>query len=357
MTDGFTADDPSETVDHLILRATRCLVLAGIPQRVARAEAEDLLSWSLGEKGNSEIDLSTIRLWEVLGKSLAVQIGQADAQAACALFASSIGRRSQREPLQWIDGIAPFRSLRLVVGPGVFIPRPETELVAGRGIALLRPLLAADHKKGASAPVVADLFAGSGAIGLSLTTELHGLRVVAVEKSPVAFAYLQRNRAREAIRYPWLERCYAPVLGNVFSSADAIRNKARDLGSPTGLLDAVIANPPYIPENRPVVQPEAAADPPEALYGGSADGLSIPARTIHLASQLLKPGGFIVMEHDPSQGQALEVELKQSGFVSVQHGRDLSGRLRWVEGTLKPAMKPECHEEKEHGSFDDRPRK
>lgn len=328
----MTADTP---LDRIFTQAAERLADAGIDPVVARAEGEDLLSWALRANGDPGADISQIRLWALLGEGLADHEDPHVAAAALAAFRTAIGRRARREPLQWIEGSAPFRGLDLLVGPGVFVPRPETELVAGAGIEALRSEMGSGRK-----PVIADLFAGSGAIGLACAVELPSLGVIAVEKSPTASAYLRRNAEALAASHPRIRDRYVPLQADVFAAAPRIARAARALGNPDGLVDAVITNPPYLPQDRPVTQPEAAADPDAALYGGSGDGLAIPLATIRLLPSILRPGGLVVMEHDPKQQKALEVELEKEGFTAVTGGKDLSGRPRWVTARLAGATTP-----------------
>ncbi len=364
-------------LDRLLGNAASALVGAGIDTAVARAEAEDLLSWALRHNGDEEATVSRVRLWGLLGTSLAREEDPHIAHAGLKDFFAAIVRRTRREPLQWIEGTAPFRGLDLLVGPGVFVPRPETEQVAGAGIDLLRPLVEASQagtgadaataqtahvqtadarmahaqkvQSGYKPVIMADLFAGSGAIGLACAAQLPGLSVIAVEKSPAAYSFLRRNAEAFATRYPWLHRTYVPILADVFEAGEEIHAAARGLGAKDGLLDAVITNPPYLPLDRPVTQPEAAADPDEALYGGSGDGLAIPERTIALLPTLLRTGGIIVMEHDPTQQRALQVQLEETGFSDVRGCRDLAGRPRWVQarfpGIAAGQRRPGGHKE------------
>ena len=335
-------DEASEPLERLLRSSAAVLEEAGIEARVARAEAEDLLSWSLVSCGDDEADISEVRRRELMGMSLADCEDPRVAQAALARFHRALRRRAGREPLQWIEGVAPFRGLELSVGPGVFVPRPETELVAGAGIDALKDLVARASRP-ARKPVIADLFAGSGAIGLAAALEVPGVRVIAVEESPRASFYLRRNAEALAVAHPWLRDDYVPLEADVFGQGtqERIHRAARSLGSPDGLLDAVLANPPYLPEDRPVEQPEAAKDPHEALYGGSGDGLAIPVRAIRLLPRLLRPGGLVVMEHDPTQQQALGVEFRRDGFVHVRGESDYSGRARWIQAELESSGTPQ----------------
>ena len=225
-------------------------------------------------------------------------------------FESMVARRAAREPLQYIVGHAPFRWLDLDVGPGVFIPRPETEAVVQAGLDWL-------HDRGTDAPRVVDLCAGSGAIGLSVVTELPGAEVWAVERDDRAIVWTRRNaRAAGTSRYHLVH-------------ADA--TAPGTLAELDGTVDAVITNPPYVPLSAIPEQPEVRDhDPATALYGGSADGLLIPERIVDRAVRLLRPGGLLVMEHDIGQGPALVSYALSHGFDRARTGEDWTGRPRYL---------------------------
>jgi release factor glutamine methyltransferase len=217
------------------------------------------------------------------------------------------GRRAAREPLQHLLGTAAFRYLELAVGPGVFVPRPETELLAGWGI-----------DRAGSAPLVVDLCSGSGAVALSVAHEVPGARVVAVEKSPAALVWLRRNAAdRAAAGDPPID----VVPGDV-TDPDL-------LGPMSGTVDLVLCNPPYVPDGV-AVPPEVRADPAAAVFGGS-DGLDVIAPVVRLAARLLRPGGLVGIEHDDVHGEPVPGLLRADGrFVDVADHPDLAGRPRWA---------------------------
>ena len=207
--------------------------------------------------------------------------------------------------MQYIVGHAPFRYLDLAVGPGVFIPRPETELVVQEGLDWLAV-------QRITAPRVVDLCAGSGAIGLSIVTETADAEVWAVE--------LVLGTARTG---SGMDRRYHPVLGDAADSSV--------LAELDGTVDLVVTNPPYVPESEIPEQPEVRDyDPELALYGGSPDGLLIPGRIIDRAAALLRPGGLLVMEHDISQGAALVAYAQAHGFSHARTGRDWTARPRYL---------------------------
>lgn len=228
---------------------------------------------------------------------------------ALARFHAMIARRAAREPLQYITGHAPFRYLDLEVGPGVFIPRPETETVVQAGIDWLT-------RERLSTPRIVDLCAGSGAIGLSLVTEARGAQVWAVEKVPRTYDWTMRNWRRISRLDPLAADNYHLELGDATSGTT--------LAQFDGTIDMVVTNPPYIPEVQIPEQPEVRDhDPKAALYGGSADGTLIPERIVMRAAGLLRPGGVLVMEHDISQGPRLVSFAQANGFGQAYTGRRL----------------------------------
>lgn len=239
-----------------------------------------------------------------------------EVEPAMERFHAMVDRRAKREPLQHITGHAPFRYLDLHVGPGVFVPRPETELVVQEGIDWT-------VKHGMYSAKVVDLCAGSGAIGLSFVTEVPGSEVWAVEKSEAAAKWTRRNIEAVERRYPTIASNYHLDI------ADATQMPT--LHQLDGTIDIVLTNPPYVPLADIPEQPEARDhDPDMALYGGSADGTLIPERIVDRAVGLLKPGGLMVMEHDISQGDRLAAFARASGFEQVQVRNDYTGRPRYL---------------------------
>ena len=227
-----------------------------------------------------------------------------------------VAERAQRVPVQHLTGRAPFRDLELAVGPGVFVPRPETEDVAGAAVVAARAVAAT---RGTA--VVVDLCTGSGAIALALATEVAGTTVVAVEVSDDARAWAAANI-----------ESLAP--GRVdLRAADVTDPSALEvLGDLVGRVDVVASNPPYIPPGQEPLDPEVRDhDPAIALYGGGPDGLTVPRAVIGLAGRLLRPGGWFVMEHADVQGvRALAAVASAGGWHDVEDHHDLAGRPRYV---------------------------
>ena len=263
---------------------------------------------------NADVDAELL-LGHVLGLSRgqvqakAVTDAAVDPEQRLAVI-EAIERRAAREPLQHITGRAPFRSLELAVGPGVFVPRPETESVAQLAI---DALLAVPSP----APRAIDLGTGSGAIAIALATEVPHAEVVAVENSPRAFTWARQNARQLA----------GANLQLVF--ADLAQLPAELDGAPLdGSFDVVVSNPPYIPLGAIPRDPEVRLhDPEAALYGGE-DGLDV-IRAISLrAAALLRPGGTLVLEHGELQGSAIRELLSADGWRAASTHRDLLGRDR-----------------------------
>ncbi|WIM95618.1 peptide chain release factor N(5)-glutamine methyltransferase [Actinoplanes oblitus] len=214
-----------------------------------------------------------------------------------------VAARAGRVPLQHLLGTAAFRHVELAVGPGVFVPRPETELLAGWGIERTTP--------GAT---VVDLCSGSGAIAVSVADESRAGRVIAVERSPAALPWLRRN----ASGYRTVEVVEADVTD------------PRLLSELHGQVDVLLCNPPYVPDGTPVPPEVSDHDPAEAVFGG-ADGLSVIRPVTALAAVLLKPGGWVGIEHDDVHGAAVPALLRADGrFIEVTAHADLTGRPRYA---------------------------
>jgi release factor glutamine methyltransferase len=265
-------------------RATVRLAEAGVPS--PRSDAEELAAVIHGvERG---------RLHTVPDREF-------DAQ-----YWAAIARREAREPLQHITGKAYFRYLELDVGPGVFVPRPETEVVAGWAIDML-------HARSLHQPLVVDLCTGSGAIALAIDDEVPGARVHAVELDEAALRWAMRNVAGSGVRLH---------QGDI---ADALPEL-------DGTVDLVISNPPYIPLEawESVAVEVRDHDPGIALWSGQ-DGLDAIRVVERCAFRLLRPGGFVVVEHADAQGQAAPSVFRQcAGWTEIADHCDLAGRDRFV---------------------------
>lgn len=239
-----------------------------------------------------------------------------DAETARALAA----RRARREPLQHLTGTAAFRSLELVVGPGVFVPRPETEVVVQFAIDALRAAAVAE-------PIAVDLGTGSGAIALAMATEVPTSRVWAVERSPAALPWSRRNFEAAA------------VAGH--TNATLVDGDLADpalLAQLAGRVDVVISNPPYVPDGAIPRDPEVRLfDPPAALYGGP-DGLDLVRALSRTALRLLHPGGLLVVEHGELQGAAIRALLAADGWRAAATHPDLTMRDR-ATTALAPSVR------------------
>lgn len=229
-----------------------------------------------------------------------------DLGPARAVLASYVQRRVAREPLQHITGAAYFRHLTLAVGPGVFVPRPETEVVAEAAID------AATAAAGLPAPRIVDLCTGSGAIALAVAGEVAGARVHAVEADQAAFGWAVRNCAGSDIDLR---------LGDMATAFPEL----------DGTVDVVVSNPPYIPLGAHIRDTEVAEhDPAPALWSG-ADGLDAIRVVERVAARLLRPGGAVVVEHADLQGSSAPAVFRTAGrWSDVRDHRDLSGRDRYL---------------------------
>jgi release factor glutamine methyltransferase len=229
-----------------------------------------------------------------------------------------VARRASREPLQHITGLAYFRYLELEVGPGVFVPRQETEVMTGWAIEALGQMDTAE-------PVVADLGTGSGAIALAIAQEVPGARVHAIEADPLAHHWAERNVAR-------CERTAPHMAGRVTLHAEDFATALPDLA---GAVDLVVSNPPYIPIGSWVPPEVGEYDPATALWGGS-DGLDAIRVIERTARRLLRPDGLVAVEHGSPQGaEVYWVFAEENGWHGTSNHIDLAGRDRFVSATWK----------------------
>ena len=257
-----------------------------------------------------EHDARALAEW-LLGRPLPLADG-ADA-AFTAAYAQALRRREAREPLQRITGRMFFRSLELECRPGVFIVRPETEVVAG---AAIEAALARERGGVASGPLVVDLCAGSGAIAAAVAVEVPTARVAAVELADEACAAAVDTCER-----------YAPGRVRVVQADAAAPSTLAELD---GSVDVVVTNPPYVPAGAIEDVETASYDPRLALFGGGDDGLDLPVALVRRAGALLRDDGLLVMEHDAGQGRALREAALAGGFHEASTGQDLTGRDRFL---------------------------
>ena len=254
----------------------------------SRVDAELIVAFVLG------LSRGELQTKVIMGESLE------DTAAIEEFFA----RRAAREPLQHLTGEAYFRNLTLKVGKGVFVPRPETELLTQ---------LALDAASAFESPTVIDLCAGSGAIGIAIATELPSANVFAVEKSEDAFGYTKAN-------YEALAPQATVILGDAIDAFQELNGK----------VQVVVSNPPYIPSAMVPIYPEVALhDPALALYSGE-DGLDLIRAISKRAQELLVAGGTVAIEHADMQSEAVVQLLLADGWREIVDHKDFNGRPRAV---------------------------
>ena len=269
------------------------LSVAGVPE----VDAEHLLAHVLGI---TRMDLHN----PVTVENAIVAIG--DTTVIEETFWKLLDRRCAHEPLQYLTGVAYFRYLELQVGPGVLVPRPESELLVE---AVLKNI---EGKDGAIS--VVDLGAGSGALTLAIATEAPNTHLIAVEKDPAAVEWLRKNVSR-------IDETVRILEMDVEDALDGVK------------CDVVIANPPYIPNDQELPKDVAEHEPAVALYGGP-NGMEIPRRFINAAARILKSGGFLAIEHHESQPLDIAAAMANS-FDDIQLHNDLVGRPRFTTGTRR----------------------
>lgn len=266
---------------------------------ISEIDAEHLFAYVLGI---SRMDLHNSVKLEATLKSLG-EFGVIEDT-----FAKLISRRAAHEPLQYLTGIAYFRHLEIEVGPGVLVPRPESELLVEAVLTHISNLEIHNEIS------VIDLGAGSGALSLAIATEAPRSRVIAVEKSPEAIQWLKKNVAKISENVRVVEGDVAEVLPGV-------------------KCDIVIANPPYIPNTQTLPRDVAEHEPHIALFGGET-GMELPQIFINAAARLLKSGGVLAIEHTEEQGAAIDAVLSREFNEIVLH-QDLTGRPRWTSAVRK----------------------
>jgi release factor glutamine methyltransferase len=281
-------------VSVVVGRAIDTLARAGVTDPVVDSE---LLAAHVRGEGRGEVQAAAIR-------------GASFTEAEAVAFEELVARRATREPLQHLTGSAPFRHLELRVGPGVFVPRPETEMVAQLAIDALRA--AAGGAEASTSPIGVDLGTGSGAIALAMATEVPHARVFAAENSVDAFVWTKENFVEVAADNATLAFI---DLEHAFPELD-------------GTVSVVASNPPYVPDAAIPRDPEVRFyDPPHALYGGE-DGLDVVRVLSRVGLRLAHPGGVLVIEHGEWQGQAIRELLAADGWRAAATHPDLTQRDR-----------------------------
>lgn len=259
------------TVRDVLIDAERRLVAAGVPS--PNVDAAEIIAFVLGVRRNRLI------LQDLVTPVQRVRVEQL------------MTKRLSRVPLQHLLGTAAFRHIELQVGPGVFIPRPETELVVEAGIRELRDLPASER-------IAVDLCSGSGAIALSIGIEVENSRVYAVELDDEAVRWTRRNLAAQEV-----------ALAAACSRVDVVHDDAALVADPghvlarlAGQVSVIVANPPYIPALMVPREPEVRDHEPKVALFAGEDGLDVVRGVLHTAAILLKPGGLLVIEHADVQG-------------------------------------------------------
>lgn len=282
--------EPTVSVSQVLREASRRFTEAGVAS--PRADAEILLAHVLG------VERSRLLVVDDLSAT------------AVADYDALVTRRSEREPLQHLTGVAHFRHVELAVGPGVFVPRPETELLAGW---VIERAQAVEGR----APVVVDLCTGSGAIAKAIADEVPDAQVVAVELDPGAAVWAARNLTGTGVDFR---------IGDMATAADDL----------AGDVDVVACNPPYIPLEawESVAREARDHDPDIALFSG-ADGLDAMRVLERTAARLLRPGGWVGAEHAEVQHEDAPGVFRATGrWGDVRDHPDLTGRARYVTARL-----------------------
>lgn len=258
----------------------------------AEVEAEHLLAHTLG--------ISRMELHNPLKVEGALSV-IGDMAIIEETFWKLLDRRCAHEPLQYLTGTAYFRRLDLQVGPGVLVPRPESELLVEAALSHIEKL--------SGAVSVVDLGAGSGALALAIATEAPTTHVIAVENSSAAIEWLKKNVA-------FIDEKVRIVESDVVTALEGVK------------CDVVIANPPYIPDNQSLPLDVVGHEPASALFGGR-DGMQAPLRFIAAAARLLKPAGFLALEHHETQGAEISAVLAQD-FEDILLHKDFNDRPRFT---------------------------
>ncbi|MEV5838481.1 peptide chain release factor N(5)-glutamine methyltransferase [Nocardia sp. NPDC052112] len=279
-----------------INHAVETLRAAGVPS--PQADAEHLAAHLLG------VERTRLALTPLVAPELLAE------------YRALVARRAQRIPLQHLTGTAAIGAIELAVGPGVFVPRPETELLFAWALAQLEAL-PHDHR-----PVVVDLCTGSGALALAIAQARPDADVRAIDIDPAALQWARRNADLRIAEGDTPITLYADDVTDP--------NLLTEL---SGVVDLVVANPPYIPEGAELDPEVVDHDPHLALFGGP-DGLDVIRRMIPTITRLLRPGGSCAIEHDDTNGSALAALLAERGdFTDIVEHPDLAGKPRFVAAT------------------------
>ena len=278
------------------------------------AQTKELLTFgkdALATKDISPVDAELI-LAHFLGVSrvdLHSRTIEIEDQTIAEQYKHAIAERLTGKPTQYITGSAPFRYLDYEVGPGVLIPRPETEVMVDEVLHQISSM---------PDPIsIVDLGAGAGGISIALATETHGkkeVHVIAVEKSKDALVWLRKNIQKHEVNIRVIEDSAANALQGI-------------------KCDVVVANPPYLPDGQPIPQ-ELNFEPEMALYGGPGDGMRDPIEFIQAAARLLKIGGLLAMEHNEVQGPLLK-KILETDFENIATYQDLNERPRFTTARRK----------------------
>ncbi len=284
------------------------------PLRLVLGEAERVLTVAAVPTPRVDAELLAAHVLGVERTRLPL-VPQLD-PAAVETYRRLVAQRAQRVPLQHLTGAAVLGGVTVAVGPGVFVPRPETELLLAWGLAELQSVR---H------PVVVDLCTGSGALALALAAARPDAEVHAVELDPTALTWARRNADVRA------------AVGDT-----PVRLHVGDVTSPTVLTeledtaDLVLCNPPYVPDGAPLPPEVAQHEPPKAVLGG-LEGLDVLRPAIGTAVRLLRPGGALAIEHDDGHGEVVPGLLSRRRVLTdIAEHTDLAGRPRFATAHRRP---------------------
>jgi release factor glutamine methyltransferase len=278
-----------------ITQAIETLRIAGV--RSPQADAEHLAAYLLG------VERTRLALTPLVAPSMLAE------------FQAMVERRALRIPLQHLIGTAAMGDVDLEVGPGVFIPRPETELLFAYALGRLE-ILPHDHT-----PIVVDLCTGSGALALAIAQARPDAEVHAVELDPAASKWARRNADLR------IAAGDTPIIVHADDATD--KNLLTELN---GKVDLIVSNPPYIPDGTDLDPEVADHDPHLALFGGP-DGLDVIRAMIPTITRLLRQGGSVAIEHDDTNGTELAALLSKADYTEIIEHPDLSGKPRFVVAT------------------------